>query len=45
MQERRDREQCFFNQQTVDAVADLLEPFRRPCVLCAPMVGVELEDR
>lgn len=45
MKERHDQEQYFFNQQTVDAVADLLEPFERPCVLCAPMVGIELEDR
>ncbi|MCG8405414.1 MAG: protein-lysine N-methyltransferase [Phycisphaerales bacterium] len=45
MQERHENEQYFFDQKAVDAVADLLEPFERPCVLCAPMVGVELEDR
>ncbi len=45
MEECHDNEQYFFDQQTVDAVADLLEPFDRPCVLCAPMVGAELENR
>ena len=45
MEERHENEQYFFNCRTIDAVADLLEPFERPCVLCAPMVGVELEDR
>ena len=45
MQERHNQEQYFFDQRTVDAVADLLEPFERPCVLCAPMVGMELESR
>ncbi len=45
MEEQHNNEQYFFDQPTVDLVADLLEPFERPCVLCAPMVGVELEDR
>jgi hypothetical protein len=45
MQERRSREQYFFDQPTVDAAADLLEHFAHPCILCAPMVGVEMDSR
>lgn len=45
MEERHEREQYFFDQPTLDAVADLLEPLGRVCLLCAPMVGVEMEDR
>lgn len=45
MYEIHANEQYFFDQSTVDAVADVLEDFERPCVLCAPMVGIELEER
>lgn len=45
MQERHEHEQYFFDQATADAVADILEPYERPCVLCAPTAGIELEDR
>ena len=45
MQERHDKEQYFFDQETVDRVADLLGPFERVCALCAPTVGSELEER
>jgi hypothetical protein len=45
MQEQLVNEQYFFERQTVDMVADILEPFDRPCVLCAPTVGAELESR
>ena len=45
MEERHENEQYFFEQDIVDQIADALEPFDSPCVLCAPMVGVELEDR
>lgn len=45
MEDHHYNEQYSFDQRTVDAVADLLESFERPCVLRAPMVAVELEDR
>lgn len=45
MQERHDNEQYFFDPPTVQVVADLLAPYARPCVLCAPTVGAELESR
>lgn len=45
MHERHENEQYFFTQSTVDAVADALATFTRPCVLCAPLVGAELERR
>lgn len=44
MHEIHANEQYFFQYQTIDAVADLLEDFERPCVLCAPTVGLELEE-
>lgn len=43
--ERRDSEQYFFDSETADALADFLEPLGCACLLCAPTVGVELEDR
>lgn len=45
MDERHENEQYFFTQATAGDFADLLEPFDRPCVLCAPKVGAELEER
>lgn len=47
--ERRDelhaREQFFFDDATVARLADLAEGFERPCCLCTPLVGAELERR
>lgn len=45
MYEQHENEQYFFDQRTVEMCADLLEPLAKPCVLCAPLVGVELERR
>lgn len=45
MYELHQNEQYFFDTKTTNKVADLLEPSDRSCVLCAPMVGMELEDR
>lgn len=45
MEERHDNEQYFFDQATADALADLLEPLGRACVLCAPALGIELKER
>ena len=45
MEERHNQEQYFFDDATVDSIADMLQPFGRVCVLCAPKVGIELERR
>ena len=45
VEERHEREQYFFDQATVDASADVLEPLGRVCLLCAPMVAIEMEGR
>src|SRR4051812_1271623 len=45
MEENHQREQYFFDQPTIDALADLVGAFERPCVLCAPMVGKEASRR
>lgn len=45
MEELRANEQYFFTDETVRRLADALERFERPCVLCAPQVGAELEQR
>ncbi len=45
MQERRENEQYFFDRPTILVLADMLATFERPCVVCAPLVGIELEQR
>jgi hypothetical protein len=45
VEEHREREQYFFDDATVRRLADLLERYRDPCCLCAPMVGDELLRR
>lgn len=45
MEERHENEQYFFTPRTVADVCDALDGFERSCVLCAPMVGGELERR
>jgi hypothetical protein len=45
MEERHEREQYFFDRPTLDALADLLGRFERPCCLCAPMLGGEMHRR
>ena len=45
MEERHEREQYFFNEETLRALADVVEHFERPCCLCAPMLGRELHRR
>lgn len=45
MDEHHAREQYFFDPPTLDALADLLERFDSPCILCAPLLGVALADR
>lgn len=43
--EHHHREQYFFDTPTLTRLADLLEPFERPCLLCCPMLGRELVRR
>jgi len=45
MEERHEKEQYFFDGETVDRLADFLESYERPCCLCAPLVGRELARR
>ena len=45
MEERHQREQYFFDRETLAALSDFVSRFERPCCLCAPMVGRELHRR
>jgi hypothetical protein len=45
MEERHEREQYFFDRESLAALADFVSRFERPCCLCAPMVGGELQRR
>ena len=45
MEEQHHREQYFFDEETLRALADVVERFERPCCLCAPMLGRELHRR
>ena len=45
MEERHEREQYFFDRPTLDALADLMSRYERPCCLCAPMLGREMHRR
>jgi hypothetical protein len=45
MEERHEREQYFFDAETLGVLADFVSRFERPCCLCAPMVGRELHRR
>ena len=39
------REQYFFDADTLEALADFVGRFERPCLLCAPMLGRALHER
>jgi Probable N6-adenine methyltransferase len=43
--ERHEHEQYFFDQRTLDELAGFVAGFPRPCCLCAPLLGRELEQR
>ena len=43
--EHHEREQYFWDEATINALADVAARFENPCCLCAPMVGLELEKR
>lgn len=45
MLERHENEQYFFSGATVKRLADIAQRFQRPCCLCMPLVGEELERR
>ncbi|MDQ2732577.1 MAG: protein-lysine N-methyltransferase [Armatimonadota bacterium] len=45
MYELHQNEQYFFNDQTVTHLADFMSQFDKPCCLCTPLVGQELERR
>lgn len=44
-EENHQREQYFFDEETLRTLGDLVESFSRPCCLCAPMIGRELHRR
>ena len=45
MQERHEKEQYFFTDETTEWLADFAARFPNPCCICAPSVGVELARR
>jgi hypothetical protein len=45
MHENHKKEQYFFNDETIQKLADFASQFENPCCLCTPTVGVELEKR
>jgi hypothetical protein len=45
MYELHEHEQYFFDPPTLQHLADFVEGFERPCCLCAPLLGQELERR
>lgn len=45
MYERHQNEQYFFDQSTLDQLADFVQCFSHPCCLCVPMLGRTLAER
>ncbi len=45
MLELHENEQYFFAPPTIARLADFAAQFPRPCCLCAPLIGAELEKR
>jgi hypothetical protein len=45
VEEQHAREQYFFDPETLKKLADFVARFERPCCLCAPMIGRELQRR
>lgn len=45
MHEDHQKEQYFFNPQTIQQLTDLLEPYASPCCLCSPMIARERAAR
>ena len=45
MLERHEREQYFWDAQTLESLGDVAARFELPCALCAPMLGRVLNER
>jgi hypothetical protein len=45
MYERHENEQYFWDEATIQTLADYAQQFPQPCRLCAPLLGVELAKR
>jgi len=45
IEEHHHREQYFFDEKTLQELADFVDTFASPCCLCAPMLGRELHRR
>ncbi|MBV9867877.1 MAG: hypothetical protein JO316_21190 [Abitibacteriaceae bacterium] len=45
MYEKHENEQYFFDPPTLQHLAGFVEQFSRPCCLCTPLLGQELEQR
>jgi len=45
MYENHQREQYFFDQDTLNQLADFAGSYRNPCCLCTPLLGQELTGR
>lgn len=45
MYERHQNEQYFFDQPTLEQLADFVQQFAAPCCLCAPLLGKTLVER
>lgn len=45
MDERHDCEQYFFDQSTIDRLADLAAGWESPCCICCPQLGRTLVER
>ncbi|MDM8529248.1 hypothetical protein QUF58_13720 [Anaerolineales bacterium HSG24] len=45
MYELHQNEQYFFNQSTLEHLADFVQYFSRPCCLCVPLLGKTLAER
>lgn len=45
LEERHEHEQYFWDASTLDRLCGIVSKFQNPCLLCAPMLGVELANR
>ncbi len=44
MHELHENEQYFFDEPTIEQLADFVATFDSPCVICAPMIGLRLTE-
>ncbi len=45
MEERHEREQYFFDEPTIDRLADFVSQWNSPCCICCPQIGQRLVER